>query len=97
MPMFVMLGNWTQKRRETIKDLPSDAKEGENVFKKYGVEPHELIFTMGRYDVVAILEAPDAESITKAIMDWNSRGLLKTETLRGFTSEDMPDLLKEIE
>ena len=97
MPTFVMLGNWTQKRRETIKDLPSDAKEGEDVFKKYGVKPKELIFTMGRYDVVAVVEAPDAESITKAIMDWSSRGLLKTETLAGFTSEEMPELLKEIE
>lgn len=97
MPTFVMLGNWTQKRRETIKDLPSDEKEGEEVFKKYGITVRELIFTMGRYDVVAVLEAPDTETISKAVLSWGSRGLLKMETLTGFTSEEMPELIKDIE
>jgi len=55
-----------------------------------------LYFTLGRYDVVAIGEAPNEEAITKALLSWGSRGLLRTETLTGFTPEKMVELVKEI-
>jgi uncharacterized protein with GYD domain len=94
MPLYVILGNWTQKRMETIKDLPERIKEGTNVFKSFGVEFKTLVFTMGRYDLVAIAEAPNAEAISKALLSWGSQGLLRTETLTGFTPEQMVELVK---
>ena len=59
MPTYVILGKWTQKRIETIKNLPDAIKEGTKAFESYGVKIKELVFTMGRYDVVAIGEAPN--------------------------------------
>lgn len=96
MPIFVVLGNFTQKRMETIKDLPMNVKEARKIFESFGVKVKELVFTMGRYDVVAIGEAPDAEAITKALLSWGSKGLLRTETLTGFTAEKMGELVKGI-
>jgi len=96
MPHFVILGNFTQKRMETIKSLPENLKEAKEVFKSHGVKINALIFTMGRYDVVGIGEAPDAETITKAVLSWGSEGLLRTETLTGFTGEEMGKLVKEM-
>jgi uncharacterized protein with GYD domain len=94
MPHFVILGKFTQKRMETIKALPENLKEAMNVFKSYGVKPKALVFTMGRYDVVGIFEAPNAESVSKALLSWGSEGLLRTETLTGFTGEEMSKLVK---
>ena len=94
MPQFVILGNFTQKRMETIKALPDDLKEAVNVFKSYGVKMNAFVFTMGRYDFVGIFEAPNAETITKALLSWGSKGLLRTETLTGFTGEEMSKLVK---
>ena len=94
MPLFVILGNFTQKRVETIKSLPESVKGGVAVFESFGVQIRELVFTMGRYDLVAIGEAPDAEAITKALLSWGSKGLLRTETLMGFTAEKMIELVK---
>jgi uncharacterized protein with GYD domain len=51
---------------------------------------------LGRYDVIGIFEAPNEEAITKALPSWGSRGLLRTETLTGFTLEKMVELVKEI-
>ena len=96
MPHFVVLGNFTQKRMETIKDLPENLKEAKEIFKSYGVKIKVLVFTMGRYDVVAIGEAPNAETFTKALLSWSSKGLLRTETLTGYTGEEMSELIKEI-
>jgi uncharacterized protein with GYD domain len=96
MTIYVILGNFTQKRIDTIKNLPKDLEEAKKIFKSYGVKIKELVFTMGRYDVVAIGEAPNEETITKALLHWGSQGLLRTETLTGFAPEKMAELLKEI-
>jgi uncharacterized protein with GYD domain len=96
MSIYVVLGNWTQKRMETIKNLPEGIKESRKVFESFGVKVLALYFTLGRYDVVAIGEAPNEEAITKALLSWGSRGLLRTETLTGFTPEKMVELVKEI-
>jgi len=96
MPIYVVLGNFTGKRMETIKDLPESLKESRKVFGSFGVKAKELIFTMGRYDVIGIFEAPNEDAMTKALLSWGSRGLLRTETLTGFTPEKMAELVKEI-
>ncbi len=96
MPHFVILGKFTQKRMETIKALPENLKEAKAVFKSYGVKITAFVFTMGRYDFVGIFEAPTAETITKALLSWGSKGLLRTETLTGFTGEEISKLVKEM-
>ena len=96
MPLYVVLGNFTQKRIETIKNLPEGITESRKVFESFGVKIKQLVFTMGRYDVVGIFEAPNEEAISKALLSWGSRGLLRTETLTGFTPEKMIELVKGI-
>jgi uncharacterized protein with GYD domain len=96
MPHFAILGKFTQKRMETIKALPENLQEAKEVFKSYGVKITAFVFTMGRYDFVGIFEAPNAETITKALLSWGSKGLLRTETLTGFTGEEISKLVKEM-
>jgi uncharacterized protein with GYD domain len=96
MPLFVILGNWTQKRMETIKDLPEQIKRGKNVFESLGIEIKALVFTLGRYDMVGICEAPDKETITKALLSWSMKGLIRTETLAGFSEEEICELVEGI-
>jgi uncharacterized protein with GYD domain len=94
VPNFVILGNFTRKRMETIKALPEDLKEVKEVFKSYGVKMIAFVFTMGHYDFVGIFEAPNAEAISKALLSWGSKGLIRTETLTGFTGEEISKLVK---
>ena len=96
MPIYVVLGKWTQKRMETIKNMPEGLEEARNVFKSHGVKINTLVFTMGRYDVVAVGEAPNEEAITKALLSWGSQGFLRTETLTGFTPEQFVKIVKEL-
>ena len=96
MPIYVVLGKWTQKRMETIKNMPEGLEKARNVFKSHGVKMNTLVFTMGRYDVVGVWEAPNEEAITKALLSWGSEGLLRTETLTGFTPEQFVKIVKEL-
>ena len=52
MPQFAVLGNFTEKRMETIKALPENLEEVQEVFKSYGVKMNAFVFTLGRYDFV---------------------------------------------
>lgn len=81
---------------ETIKELPANIEAGTKVFESYGVKFHNLIFTLGRYDLIAIGEAPRTEAITKALLSWSSKGLLRTETLTGFTPAEISTLINEL-
>ena len=96
MPIYVILGNFTQKRIETIKNLPESIEESKKVFESFNVEIKTLVFTLGRYDLVGIAEAPNEEAVTKALLSWGSKGLLRTETLTGFPPEKMVELVNAL-
>jgi uncharacterized protein with GYD domain len=49
---------------------------------------------MGRYDLVGVFDAPNAEAMSKALLSWSSEGLLRTETLLGFTPEKMVQIVR---
>ena len=43
---------------------------------------------MGRYDIIIVLEAPDAETVAKWALNLGSKGNVSTETLRAFTEDE---------
>jgi uncharacterized protein with GYD domain len=96
MPKYVVLVNFTQKRVDTIKDLPSGLKQAREIMESMGAKFEQIVYTMGRYDVIVICEAPDAETMSKATLSYASLGLGRTETLRGFTPEEMVEMVKSL-
>jgi uncharacterized protein with GYD domain len=96
LPKYVVLFNFTQKRVETIKDMPNGLKKSMEIMKSHGLKMEQLVFTMGRYDVVGVFEAPDAETMSKALLDVAGLGLVRSETLRGFTPEEMVEMVKSL-
>jgi uncharacterized protein with GYD domain len=58
MPLFVILGNFTQKRMMTIRNLQEQVKTGVNLFESLGIEIKSLVFTMGRYDMAESVKHP---------------------------------------
>jgi uncharacterized protein with GYD domain len=49
---------------------------------------------MGQYDVVAVIEAPDDESVTAMMLDLTAEGNIRTETLRAFDHDQMQAIIK---
>jgi uncharacterized protein with GYD domain len=96
MPKFVVLMNFTKKRIENIKDFPKGLKKSLEIMETHGVKVESLIYTLGRYDAVGIGDAPDAETVTKAMLHMASLGEIRTETLRGFTPEEMVEMVKSL-
>lgn len=87
MPTYIALLSWTGQGIKNVKDSPSRLDAGREAFKKLGVNLKETYLTMGRYDHVCIIEAPDDESIATAMLSLGAQGNIKTETLKAFTED----------
>ncbi len=88
MPTYVALLRYTQKGIETAKEGSSRREAARKMFAAAGAKLKEVYMTMGRYDAVAIAEAPDDETMARLALTGASQGFLRTETMRAFTEEE---------
>jgi len=60
------------------------------------VRLEQIYWTVGPYDLVAIAEAADEESITAFLLELASAGNLRTTTLRAYDHEEMSGILERL-
>jgi len=94
MPMYVVLGRHTQKAIENMKASPERQEAAKKVARSLGGEIKELYYTMGRYDFVAICEAPNDEAMTKALLIVSGSGAVRTETLPAIPADKAAEIFK---
>ena len=88
MPTYIALMRWTEQGIAKVKDSPKRLDAGRKAFKKLGVKIQDTYLTMGRYDLVCILEAKDDDSLARALLSLGSQGNIQTETLRAWTEDE---------
>ena len=88
MPTYISLLRWTQQGAAKAKDSPKRLDAGRKAFKKLGVEIKDTYLTMGRYDLVCILEARDDESVARALLTLGSQGNIQTETMKAWNEDE---------
>ena len=64
--------------------------------KKAGATVKELFWTLGQYDIVAIVEAPDDVSMTALGLSTGKLGNVRTQTLRAFSAADIKTILDKV-
>ncbi len=96
MPTYIALVRWTQQGVAKVKDSPKRLDAGRKAFKKFGVEIKDTYLTMGRYDLVCMIEGPDDETVARALLTLGSQGNVQTETLRAWNEDDFRKITKSI-
>jgi uncharacterized protein with GYD domain len=97
MPTYIALLKWTGQGVANVKDSPSRLDAGREAFKKNGVEIKDTYLTMGRYDLVCVIDAPDDETYAAAMLSLGSQGNVQTETLRAFTEDQYRNICAAVE
>ena len=87
MPTYIALLKWTGQGIANVNESPARLDAGRKAFKKMGVKLKDSYLTMGRYDLVCVLEAPDDETYAAAILSLGAQGNISTETLKAFTED----------
>jgi uncharacterized protein with GYD domain len=88
MATYITLLRWTQRGAERLKDSPKRLDAGRKAFKKIGAEIKDVYMTMGRYDLVCVIEAPDDETAARALLSLGAQGNIQSETLKAFTEDE---------
>jgi uncharacterized protein with GYD domain len=88
MATYITLIRWTQQGAGKVKDSPKRLDAGRKAFKKLGVEIKDTYLTMGRYDLVCVIEGPDDDTVARALLSLGSQGNVQTETLKAWTEDE---------
>ena len=64
--------------------------------ERLGVKIHGWYLTQGRYDIVVLAEAPDAETMLAQAAGVAGTGNTRTETLRAFTLDEAEQVIKRV-
>jgi uncharacterized protein with GYD domain len=96
MQTYIFLVKFTDQGTRDIKDTVKRAHAFEEMAKNSGAVIKVLCWTIGRYDVIAVFEAPDDESATALAFSVSSLGNVRPEILRGFSFEEMSKILAKM-
>jgi uncharacterized protein with GYD domain len=89
MPRYVTLINWTEQGIAGFKDTVDRYEAAQQQFEELGVKFVDVYWTLGEHDLVTVVEAPDDESATAALLRLGSAGNLRTKTMRAFSRDEM--------
>lgn len=94
MAKYVVLLNWTDQGARSVKETVQRARTVRQSFEALGVRMTDISWTLGQYDVVVTLEAPDDETVTRAGLALALQGNVRSTTLRAFGEKEMEKILQ---
>jgi uncharacterized protein with GYD domain len=88
--------NWTDQGIKIVKDNLRRSEAFETAIEKAGGKSIGLYYTLGKHDMVAIVEAPNDEVIASVLYRTGSLGNVSTETLKAFSMSEASDIIEKI-
>ena len=96
MPTYIILINWTDQGIRTVKESPQRLATAKKVIEAAGGKITDFYLTVGRYDMIAIAEAPSDEMMASLILGLGSGGGIRTETVKAFSEDQYRDIIAKI-
>jgi uncharacterized protein with GYD domain len=96
MARYISLIQFTDQGIRNIKDTIKRTEAAIAEAEKMGMKIIDQFWTMGAYDVVVLLDAPDGATMTAFVLKAGSLGNVKTQTMRAFRREEMEGILAKI-
>lgn len=96
MPTYVVLMNWTDQGVKTARETVQRRDRADALAQKHGASIEEVYWTVGPYDLVTVVEAPDDESATAMLLELGTAGNLRTTTLRAYDRDEMSGIIQRL-
>ncbi|ESX09895.1 GYD family protein [Mesorhizobium sp. LSJC265A00] len=84
MTTYILLMNWTEQGARNIRESPKRLDAAKKQLANMGGSFKAFYLTMGEYDMVAIIEAPDDAVLARFALMLATGGSVKTRTLKAF-------------
>ncbi len=96
MATYIVLVNFTDQGIRNVKKSPDRYKSLIPVAEKLGVKMKDIHWTMGAYDAVGIVDAPNDEAMTTLALSMSSQGNVRTQTMRAYSADEMGSILAKV-
>ena len=96
MAKYISLVKYTTKGVENIKESPNRLDAVKKLCESMGAKVEGFFLTMGRYDIILIVDAPNPETVAKVVLTTTSGGAVSTETLHAFPEEEYRKIISEL-
>jgi uncharacterized protein with GYD domain len=90
MATFITLVNFTEQGIKSVKESPKRAEAFKAMAAKAGASVKSMYWTLGHYDLVATIEAPDTATATRSPGGRFNKHPYQTLTAFGRTSRQDP-------
>jgi uncharacterized protein with GYD domain len=94
MPIFILLSTLTQQGVQTLKSNPERLRQVNQDVEELGCRVLHQWATLGEFDFVNVVEAPDIASVAKVSVALAARGSTKIATLPAL---DVEEFLRTLE
>jgi uncharacterized protein with GYD domain len=96
MATYIVLGQFTDQGIRNVKDTTKRAAALKESAKKVGASVKGVYWTLGAFDVVTIVEAPDDQSIAALPFSIGSLGNVRTQSLKAFEADEIERVLGKL-
>jgi uncharacterized protein with GYD domain len=96
MATYVVLSKFTDQGIRTVKNTTQRAAQVAELAKTFGCEMTSIYWTLGDYDCVSTVTAPDDQSLCAFGLAIGAAGNVRTQTLRAFTKDEMGAILAKL-
>ena len=96
MVTYIALSTFTDQGIRTVKETTKRADAVREAAKKFGATITHLYWTLGQYDVVSIMEAPNDEAATAFALAIGSAGSVRMQSMRAFSKDEMNGILARL-
>ena len=95
MPIYVMLTTLSAQGIQTLKSNPDRLREVNRDVEELGAKVLHQWATLGEFDFLSIVDAPDEKVIAKVSVALGARGSSKLRTLPAIAIDDFLKTLEE--
>ena len=88
MPIYVLLSRLSQQGVATLKSNPNRLREVNSDVEELGARVLHQWATLGEFDFVNVIEAPDTATVARVSVALGARGSTKVQTLPALTIDE---------
>jgi uncharacterized protein with GYD domain len=88
MPIYILLSRLSQQGVATLKSNPDRLREVNRDVEELGAQVLHQWATLGEWDFISIVEAPDTATIARVSVTLGARGSTKIQTLSALTIDE---------
>lgn len=96
MATYVALCNFTDQGIRSVKDTAKRADAVREAASRFGAKMTHIYWTLGKYDLVTLIEAPDDAAAAAFGLAISSAGNIRLQTLRAFSQDEMGPILGKL-